>query len=94
MKFDFAYNMLLCKKNESFCKNECIFIILYITNKEVNMKKITLSAVLSALFMMGCSDMGVDNSVASTTREIIDVQNQYSADFVPVLKKTDYYAYL
>ena len=51
------------------------------------MKKITLSAVLSALFMMGCSDMGVNNSVASTTREITDVQNQYSADFVPVLKK-------
>ena len=50
------------------------------------MKKITLSAAVVALAMMGCSDAGLDNSVASTS-EVTDVQNQYSADFVPVLKK-------
>ena len=50
------------------------------------MKKITLSAAILALTMMGCSDVGLDNSVASTS-EVTDVQNLYSADFVPALKK-------
>lgn len=50
------------------------------------MKKITLSAAIVALAMMGCSESGLDNSVASTS-EVTDVQNLYSADFVPVLKK-------
>ena len=50
------------------------------------MKKITLSAAIVALTMMGCSESGLDNSVASTS-EITDAQNQYSADFVPALKK-------
>lgn len=31
------------------------------------MKKMTLAATLLAVFMIGCSDMGVDNSVASTS---------------------------
>lgn len=31
------------------------------------MKKMALAATLLAVFMMGCSDMGVDNSVASTS---------------------------
>ena len=30
------------------------------------MKKVTLSATILALSMMGCSDAGLDNSVAST----------------------------
>lgn len=30
------------------------------------MRKITLSAALLALTMMGCSDVGLDNSVASS----------------------------
>ena len=50
------------------------------------MKKITLSAAILASAMMGCSESGLDNSVASTS-EVTDVQNLYSADFVPVLKK-------
>jgi len=50
------------------------------------MKKIALSAAILAMTMMGCSDTGLDNSVASTS-EIADIQNQYSADFVPVLRK-------
>lgn len=50
------------------------------------MKKITLSAAILALTMMGCSESGLDNSVASTS-EITDAQNLYSADFVPALKK-------
>ena len=38
------------------------------------MKKITLSAAILAMTMMGCSDMGVDNSVASTS----DVKQEQS----------------
>lgn len=38
------------------------------------MKKITLSAAILALAMMGCSDAGLDNSVASTTSE---TQSEY-----------------
>ena len=48
------------------------------------MKKITLSAAILAMTMMGCSDMGVDNSVASTN----DVkQEKSSANTVASLKK-------
>ncbi|MDY6330209.1 MAG: hypothetical protein SPL52_01755 [Fibrobacter sp.] len=39
------------------------------------MKKITLSAAIMALAMMGCSDAGLDNSVASTS-EVKNTQDQ------------------
>ena len=40
------------------------------------MKKITLSAAILALAMMGCSDAGLDNSVASTNEVKKEAQNQ------------------
>ncbi len=36
------------------------------------MKKMALAATLLAVFMMGCSDTGVDNSVASGTSRVLD----------------------
>ena len=48
------------------------------------MKKITLSAAILAMTMMGCSDMGVDNSVASTS----DVKQEQSHNS---LAKSIYY---
>ena len=50
------------------------------------MKKITLSAAIVALAMMGCSDAGLDNSVASTS-EINSEQIQSSANEPLVLAK-------
>lgn len=37
------------------------------------MKKVTLVAIVWALAMMGCSESGMDNSVASTTSEVSNV---------------------
>lgn len=37
--------------------------------KEINMKKVTLSAAILALTMMGCSETGVDNSMTATTSD-------------------------
>ena len=42
------------------------------------MKKITLSAAIMALAMMGCSDAGLDNSVASTN----EVKNEQTQNFL------------
>jgi len=50
------------------------------------MKKITLSAAIMALAMMGCSDAGLDNSVASTS-EIKSEQVQSSANEPLVLAR-------
>ena len=44
------------------------------------MKKVTLSAALLTLTMMGCSDMGVDNSVASTSKN--DVKSEQTQNFL------------
>ena len=52
------------------------------------MKKITLSAAILALTMMGCSDTGLDNTVASASTS--DVQNEQikkNTEFPLVLKK-------
>jgi len=48
------------------------------------MKKITLSAAVLAMTMMGCSDMGLDNSVASTNEVKSEPTQQtaYNADFL------------
>ena len=40
------------------------------------MKKVTISAAVLALAMMGCSDAGLDNSVASTNEVKKEAQNQ------------------
>jgi hypothetical protein len=56
------------------------------------MKKITLSAAIVALAMMGCSDAGLDNSVASTS-EIKSEQVQSSANEPLVLAKSNYVNY-
>ena len=40
------------------------------------MKKVTLSAAILALSMMGCSDVGLDNSVASTNEVKKEAQDQ------------------
>ena len=37
------------------------------------MKKVTLVAIVWALAMMGCSESGMDNSIASTTSEVSNV---------------------
>ena len=50
------------------------------------MKKITLSAAALALAMMGCSDAGLDNSVASTN----EVKNE-SQNAALLAKSGDYY---
>ena len=50
------------------------------------MKKITLSAAIVALAMMGCSDAGLDNTVASTS-EVENEQVLQTSNEVPVLKK-------
>ena len=50
------------------------------------MKKITLSAAIMALAMMGCSDAGLDNSVASTSEVSVE-QVQSSANEPLVLAK-------
>ena len=52
------------------------------------MKKVTLSAVIMALVMMGCSESGEDNSMASmTASDVRNEQIQKNADFPFVLKK-------
>ena len=56
------------------------------------MKKITLSAAIMALAMMGCSDAGLDNSVASTS-EIKSEQVQSSANEPLVLARSGVVSY-
>ena len=53
------------------------------------MKQITLSAAIMALAMMGCSDAGLDNSVASTS-EVNNEQIQQNVVSMPVLKRDVY----
>ena len=50
------------------------------------MKKITLSAAILAMTMMGCSDMGIDNSVASTN----DVKQEQSHNSLAKVNGTPY----
>lgn len=51
------------------------------------MKKIALSAgIMALMMMMGCSDAGLDNTVASTS-EAQDEQVLQTSDKVPVLKR-------
>ena len=54
------------------------------------MKKVTLSAAVLALSMMGCSDVGLDNSVASTN-EVKNEPAQESSYGANFLAKTDDY---
>ena len=56
------------------------------------MKKIALSAAIMALAMMGCSDAGLDNSVASTS-EINSEQIQSSANEPLVLARSGVVSY-
>ncbi|MBQ7081416.1 MAG: hypothetical protein IJM92_17510 [Fibrobacter sp.] len=47
------------------------------------MKKVTLSAAILAVAMMGCSDMGVDNSVASTNEVKSEQPGNFLAKLTP-----------
>ena len=48
----------------------------FLTKGDKNEKKVTLSAAVLALSMMGCSDVGLDNSVASTNEVKKEAQGQ------------------
>lgn len=52
------------------------------------MKKVTMSAAVLALALMGCSDAGLDNSVASTSTN--EVKSEKTS---PILAKSIYYDY-